>query len=345
MRFLLALALLVGLSVYADEAADAGPFVEAVSSFMEALPNDELRDVVSFDLDGEEREAWHFIPKDRIGLHLRDLDEAGQARFMALVKSLFSEEGFATVEQIRNLESVLKVIEGEGAAFDRNPLLYTVAVFGAADVQKPWGLRYEGHHLSFNWTFAGGKVISSSPEFMGSNPAVVLSGPQKGLHTLGERKKMGLALLESFDEKQRGVAVIGEKAPSDIVTSSDRVAAIEGNYGLKFGEMTELQQRFVMELLTAFASTQREDVAKARLGAVQAEGMQNLTFAWMGDTTGAKGHYYRIQGPSFVAEYDNVQNGANHIHTVWRDFDGDFGRDVLKEHHAHGHDHGHSHAD
>lgn len=326
-------------------AQSSAPYADAVNTLIESIGDDALVKKAMAPFASEDREAWHFFPKERNGLHLSDLDEEGRAAVLAMLKQVLSDSGYTLAEQIRSLESVLADIEGAGANFDRNPLLYVVSIYGQPDAENPWGLRYEGHHLSLNWTFAGGKVISSSPEFLGSNPAVVLSGPKKGLATLGDRKKLALDLLNSLDEKQRGAAILGDRAPRDIVTGADRVAAIEGNDGLKARDLSVEQKGLLRQLVAAYLATQRDEAKQARIESINKGDTEEVTFSWMGSEDGSGGHYYRIQGPTFVAEYANTQNDANHIHTIWRDFEGDFGRDVLAEHYAHDHTHPHSDRD
>jgi hypothetical protein len=187
--------------------------------------------------------------------------------------------------------------------------------------------------------------MATTPAFFGANPAEVLEevsgGPAKGTRPLGAEEDLARALVESLTDAQRREAITAETAPQDILTGNSRKAAIEGNSGLLAASMTPKQQALLMSLIEEHATSQPQPIAALRLDKVRKDGLGAIRFAWMGSIKKAlgNGHYYRIQGKSFLIEYDNVQNNANHHHIVWRDFEGDFGVDVLAAHHANDPDH------
>jgi hypothetical protein len=333
-RTLVAVAIVVG-GVAAILAGQARPqesaMAHAAKAFMATLDPPQLQNV-RLPFDSEERFNWHFIPRERKGLPLKEMTERQQSAAIALLKSGLSEKGYAKAETIRSLENVLRAIEGRDI---RDPGLYFFTIFG--DPDKPsWGWRYEGHHISQNWTVVNGKAIATTPAFFGANPAEVRDGPMKGTRALPAEEDLALALFASLDEGERKQALVDEKAPNDILTSNARKAAILDNVGLEGRAMTSAQQSMLMKLIEEHASAQQASLAGGRLAKVHTDGLGTVRFAWMGATKKAPGagYYYRIQGKSFLIEYDNTQNEANHQHVVWRDFAGDFGTDLLAEHYA-----------
>ncbi|HLJ55513.1 MAG TPA: DUF3500 domain-containing protein, partial [Chthonomonadaceae bacterium] len=192
------------------------------------------------------------------------------------------------------------------------------------------------------WTAVKGKVVASSPQFLGSNPAEVRSGPQTGTRVLKVEEDLGRALVKSLTAEQRAEAVLSETAPSDIVTAASRKAAILEDKGVAYSKLDREQQGLLMTLIQEYANVQAEEIARQRLDAIHRAGMESVKFAWMGGLEKGQGHYYRIQSGTFLIEFDCTQDKANHIHSVWRDFKGDFGADLLALHYQTAdHDHGH----
>ncbi|HQQ77070.1 MAG TPA: DUF3500 domain-containing protein [Thermoanaerobaculia bacterium] len=282
-----------------------------------------------YPFEAKERFDWAYVPKVRAGLPLKAMAPAQQEAALALLKAGLSEKGYAKVETIRSLEGVLAGLEGSSS---RDPDLYTLAVFGEPSESGIWGLRYEGHHVSLNWTFVAGRSIASTPQFLGANPAEVKDGPLKGTRALAAEEDLGRAFVKALDAERRSRAVVSTSAPADILTGSSRRAATQGDGGLAWNAMTAEQQARILRLLEEHANAQRPELAAARMDRLRAAGLPSIRFAWMGGLEKGQGHYYRIQGATFLVEYDDTQNGANHVHAVWRDFDGDFGEDLLAEH-------------
>ncbi|MCC2670035.1 MAG: hypothetical protein K0Q72_2506 [Armatimonadetes bacterium] len=218
----------------------------------------------------------------------------------------------------------------------RDPELYYFSVFGEPSTRGTWGWRYEGHHCSQNWTVVNGKTIASTPQFMGTNPGEVrvdvAGAPPKGTRVLGKEEDMGRALVKSLSEDQQKEAIIDVKAPNDILTAASRQAAIQEDKGIPYSKLNKEQQGMVISLIREYADAQVKSLAEQRLAKIRKAGLNNVKFAWMGSTERNQGHYYRIQGSTFLIEYDNTQNDANHVHEVWRDFKGDWGMDLLAMH-------------
>lgn len=302
----------------------------AVARFLATLTAEQrARAVLPF--NSEERLNFNYVPMVRQGISFKDLSPAQREAALQLLRDSLSARGYQKVETIRALEIVLREIE-QGRGPVRDPELYYITVFGEPSQQGAWGWRYEGHHISLNWTSVGGKVIASSPQFLGSNPAEVREGPMRGTRALAAEEDLGRALVRSLSAEQRRQAILSDIAPPDLITSNKREAAILEDRGIAYRTLNREQQGILLALIREHASVQRPELARQRLEAIRKAGLDTIRFAWMGGLEKGQGHYYRVQGKTFLIEYDNTQNDANHIHTVWRDFKGDFGRDFLAEH-------------
>jgi hypothetical protein len=313
-----------------DESAVAAPIAEAANAFLASL-DDGQRDTVTFPFDDDERYNWHYVPRKRSGLPLKEMNDAQQSLALALIESALSQDGYQKVDTIRHLEDVLQIKEdGRGPVRDKG--LYYVTVFGAPSGDTTWGLRFEGHHISLHWTVVNGRAIATVPQFLGANPAEVRIELMKGTRALRDEEDLARTLVKSLDDAQRAEAVLSEDAPNDILSGTDREAMTLEHVGLPHSAMNGEQQEVLSQLLAVYANVQKKEVAERRLKQIRDANLDEVTFAWMGGLEAGERHYYRIQGPTFLIEYDNTQNDANHIHTVWRDFDGDFGEDLLKKH-------------
>ena len=302
---------------------------EAAAAFLDSLPA-ELKEKATFPMDPEgERVNWHFVPREREGVGLKDLDEEQKGKLTALLAAGLSARGHTKVDHIMDLESVLFLLEGEA---HRDPDLYFITLFGQPAPDGAWGWRFEGHHLSLNFTIVKGKFLAEAPHFWGANPAKVPVGPTKGRRTLKEEEDVARQLLLSLSEKQQEKAIIEAKAPRDIYTGAKKKVSPLPSTGVAASEMTEDQLGVLNRLIDVYIGNMPSDLALTRWNQLREAGLENIVFAWAGSKEPGNPHYYRVQGPTFLIEYDNIQNNANHIHAVWRDFDGDFGRNLLAEH-------------
>jgi hypothetical protein len=281
-----------------------------------------------------ERLNWHFIPRDRKGLPLKSMSEDQRALAKALLKTGLSNDGYQKAEIIQGLEAVLREMEKDTTG-KRDPEKYYVSVFGTPGGKEPWGWRWEGHHQSFNYTCAGDAAPSMTPSFYGSNPGVVQEGPKKGTRVLGHEEDLGRALVKSLNDEQKSKAVILKEAPKDILNVPGRNDTKAE--GLPYSGLNADQKKQLVELVKVYLFRCRPDVAAEDWSKIEKAGLDKLCFAWAGGFELGQPHYYRVQAGNFVVEYDNVQNGANHPHSVWRDFDHDFGGDILAEHYKKSH--------
>jgi hypothetical protein len=289
-----------------------------------------------FDFDNEERLNWHFIPRERKGLPLKAMSHDQRALAQALLASGLSQAGYIKATSIMSLEEILKIQEKNTPPGRRDPENYFFSIFGKPSRTGTWGYRVEGHHLALNFTIVNDKV-ASSPMFFGTNPHEVRSGPRTGLRVLAKEEDLGRELLLALTPEQKKVAVVSEEALKDIITMADRKAALQGQpSGLSAAKMNAKQREIMHALLDVYASNAAEQCAQMRREQIRKAG-NDILFAWTGTAEKGKGHYYRLQAPTFLIEYDNTQNGANHVHSVWRDYNGDFGYDLLGNHYKSSH--------
>ena len=289
----------------------------------------------TFPFEDEERTRWFYVPIERKGLTLGEMSPYQRHLASALLASGLSQAGYIKAVTIMSLEDVLKVIENDSGA-RRNPEKYHFTVFGTPSDTGAWGYRVEGHHISQNYTVANGEVVDG-PSFFGSNPAEVRQGPRKGLRTLAHEDDLGFAVIQSLDEPLQKAAIVDPKAYADILTTNTRAAALKGQpSGLAASKMNALQFDALRALAELYARNLPDDIAQRRMDQIDKAG-RNAWFAWAGGTRPGDPHYYRVQTASFMVEFDMTQDNANHIHSVWRDLNGDFGGDLLKAHYETSH--------
>jgi hypothetical protein len=303
--------------------------LQAAEAFVASL-EPEQRAKALFEFEDAERLNWHFVPRPRRGLPLKEMSPEQQALARGILQAGLSRRGYLTASAIIELELVLREM-GENPRI-RDPGLYYFSIFGTPSHEAPWGLRAEGHHLSLNFTLVRDTLIATAPAFFGANPAEVRRGSRAGLRPLADEEDIGRELVLSLDERQRAEAIIANVTPRDIVTGAAARVEPLAPIGIRVTELRPDQAAILVRLLDVYLGRMAEPLAERRRTALERTDVGEVAFAWAGSTRPGQAHYYRIQGPSFLIEYDNTQNNANHIHTVWRDFDGDFGRDLLREH-------------
>jgi Protein of unknown function (DUF3500) len=286
-----------------------------------------------FDFKDDERLNWHFIPRERKGLPIKEMTPEQRKLAMALLATGLSAKGLEKATTIMSLEQVLFEMEGPNGKMKRDPELYFFSIFGTPDPKATWGWRVEGHHVSINLTIAGGKAIAATPAFFGSNPGEVKNGPRKGVRVLGNDEEMGRSLVKSMNDEQKAAAIYTKDAPKEmILVPKIKVQMLEPG-GIAWGKLNAEQQKALWTLVEEYANRLRGELASQDLDKAEKAGKDKISFAWAGGLERGEPHYYRIQSPTFVIEYDNVQNGANHVHSVWHDPASNFGEDILKAHH------------
>ena len=322
------LALLATATARAHSPAEE--MVEAANNLLAALTPEQKAKAL-FEFKDDERLNWHFIPRERKGLPLKEMTPAQQHLAHALLSSGLSQRGYAKATTIMSLEQILHDLEaGKGPV--RDPELYFVSIFNAPDDDKTWGWRVEGHHLSLNFTVAGQHGISVTPSFFGTNPGEVRTGARQGLRVLGEEEEVARALVKSFTEAQRNIALYTNTAPAEVITGNARTVKALVPAGLSAAQMSKAQTDRLWEVIGNFVHRYRPEIAELDLKKIKKAGVNKISFAWAGGLDRGQPHYYRVQGPTFLMEYDNTQNNANHVHAVWRELEDDFGEDLLRQH-------------
>ena len=346
-KYLLLIIIAFSHTVRAHETQNNDPaqgMVSAANNFISSLSKEQQSEAL-FKPNDDHREGWYFIPDKfikpsgkRKGLLIKKMNQQQRLLAHALLASAMSSDGYRQATTIMTLEAILHELENKNPI--RDPELYYVSIFGKPGSKSNWGWRFEGHHLSININVANGKIFSVTPSFFGTNPARSKEGAFKGLEVLAEEQILARELAQSFDADQSKMAILPGKAPADIITKQERTAErkiFTPPKGIPFNKLNKDQQQKLSTIIDSYILKYRPEILDEINGRKKIFGNTNLHFAWAGSLKDGKGHYYRIQGSDFLFEYDNTQNGANHIHAVWRDFDGDFGRDILKEHHKEKH--------
>jgi hypothetical protein len=312
---------------------DVAAMVNGADQFLTSL-SDEERGRATWAFESEERERFHFVPDEtyeRNGFPLEDMSPEQRELAQALLATGLSQSGHMTANEIIQLEAILEEREG-GGQFSRDPDLYYVSVFGTPSTDGTWAWRFEGHHLSLHFTVIDGGITVSAPTFFAASPAEVTEGPHTGLRPLGALEDAGRALLASLDPSQREVAILEDVAPTNIVRGVEAAPDPLTPVGIVATALTPAQQDLLMDIVEFYTGVMADDIAALRQAKIQDDGIENITFAWAGGTEYGDVSYFRVQGPSFLIEFDHTQRDPNHIHSGWRDFDGDFGRDMLREH-------------
>jgi hypothetical protein len=281
----------------------------------------------------EERTRWYYTPTERGGLPLAEMGPVSQRLAHRLVASGLSQGGYATAATIMGLENVLDAKEGWRRGYDgravphrgRDPQLYFVSVFGEPGA-GPWGWRVGGHHVALNYTIGAGGEVSASPLFLGANPALTrLVGPGV-LRPLAAEEDLARELLDALAPDQLATATLSETAPGDILQTNRPAVRVGPPEGLAAAGMLPQQRALLAGLLDQYLGRLPAPLAELEGRRVAGELLEAVHFGWAGGREPGQPHYYRIQGPRLHIEYDNVQNGANHVHSVWRDPEGDFGQ-------------------
>jgi len=344
-RLILAAAALAVLAVGSTIAADrsSSAMASAATKFLDSL-TPEQRQEATFAFNADERLRWHFIPTEmypRKGLLVKQMTEPQRRLAHDLLKAGLSQRGYMTASQIMDLETVLDGIEAvqrtretspRGQPLVRDPEKYFFSIFGTPSTHDTWGWRVEGHHVSLHFNVVNGSLVAAAPTFFGSNPAEVREGPKKGLRILGAEEDGARALVESLDASQREKAIFKKEAPGDIITMANVKIDPLAPEGVPMSALNANQRALLTKLIDVYTGYMAADIAADRVARLKKAGEDKIVFAWAGPMERGKKHYYRVQGPTFLIEYDNTQNDANHIHSVWRDFNGDFGQDLLRDH-------------
>jgi hypothetical protein len=330
----LALVVVAGLGAERASMRNVAMMSDAANAFLSSLPQ-EQRARAAFAFEAPERVRFHFIPPEsfeRHGVPIKEMGQAQRERAHALLRTGLSQRGYMTATQIMEAEGILQMLEGGRGQFSRDPQLYFVSVFGTPSTTGTWGWRFEGHHLSLQYTIVEGDITVSSPTFLAAKPAEVPDGPRRGMRALARQEDAGRAMLSALTPQQRDVAVQADIPVRDVVArvalDIDPLAPV----GIQASALDEAQRDILMEIVHAYTDVMTDEIAALRLAKIEDAGVGNLRFAWAGGTKRGEMSYFRVQGPTFLIEFSNTMNDPNHIHSGWREFGAEFGRDILAEH-------------
>ncbi len=330
--------LLFPSGIFKPSPAKEDKVIEAAKNFLNVL-SEKQQSQTSYSFDDKERYNWDYVPLEhREGITLNEMDDRQKEAALALLRASVSEQAYKKLTGIFELENVLKVLENHPPENNyRDPGKYFFTVFGKPAEGEPWGWRLEGHHVSWNFSAMSNQLVSSTPAFIGANPAKVPSGPKAGWRVLNLEEDLARDLVKSLDDQHLEQAVIEEVAYPEILTGKERKAIATEQAGLPYNAMSSQQQQKMKQLLDVYLNNFEQNVAEDLKSRIEQAGWEKIYFAWAGGTEQGDKHYYRIQSPVFIVEYDNTQNDGNHIHTVFRDLANDFGEDVLKKHYEEAH--------
>jgi len=282
------------------------------------------------------RESWHYVPRSRPGVPLRAMSPAQTAAAWDMLGTLLSARGLEQVRGQLKIEGILGELSGSPGF--RDPGNYALVIFGDPAGNGPWAWRFEGHHLSLSVLVAPGHGVAVTPTFFGANPAKVpQSHAHGGFRLVGAEEDAAFSLFQSLDASLRSQAVIGDRSLGDIVSGPGRELSLQRYEGVPLARLNEAQRGGIVRILELYTSTMRDEIATSALAKVREAGVEALHFAWAGSPARGRPHYFRIHGPTALVEYDNTQDGANHVHSVWIDPQGPFGRDLLKAHYQGAH--------
>jgi hypothetical protein len=286
-----------------------------------------------------ERGNFHFFPIARRGVPLKQLKEGQRHLGLALMSAALSHVGNQKALTIMSLGDYLQETD-KTPNIHRDSDQYHFTIFGDPAPHGTWGYRVEGFHLSLNVTVVKGRWISVTPSFFGAIPATVPDGPRKGLQVLEQETELGRALAKSFTAEQRklGIGKIPDfktETVGGFITGNERRLKRGQPRGMAVSAMTVEQREVLMKLVRAHVGRIRKELADQDLARIDRAGTEKIHFIWAGGFEPGKPHHYLIQGPTFLIEYDNTQDGANHVHCVYRDFDNDFGDGLLEHYQKH----------
>lgn len=320
-----------------------GRMAEAARRFLASL-DEAGRAAASFPFAGEERYFWHYTPIDRSGLQLQEMAAESREFAFALLECGLSARAYGQARQIVDLELILREteeIEQIATGWHRDSGHYRFSIFGEPGGREPWAWRVGGHHIGIIFTIVDGDWIAPTPLFLGANPAIVRHGEHTGLRILPDEEELARVFLGSLDDRQKGTAIVDPIAPSDILSTNRQVVdPTVAPTGVAYADLRGEQRAHLVALAKHYVTRTADEIGMAAWERIERAGLDGVAFAWAGPEERGQGHYYAVKGPRFLIEYDNTQNGANHIHSVWRDFTNDFGEDLLAAHYADTHGHG-----
>jgi len=300
---------------------------------IEAAVGYNRQELLHLDMDNEARKNYVYWPYLRKGLPLDFMSAQQKMLAHELLHTALSTKGYLTTIQVMQLEKILS--DNEVIGFPRGPENYTLAIFGTPSLEDQWGWRFEGHHLSLNFAVANGE-ISVTPTFFGASPAEIRTGTFAGFRSQDYVHNAGLNLMHALTDAQKNTAIEDGNPPGDILSGTlNRPRESWEDWkslpasGITISSLDAQQKQLVQHILDEVVTVYRPEIAQSYLAQVD---INTLNFTWLGSIENGAPHYWRLDGADFFFEYDLVQGNGNHVHTVWRSKEGDFGADLLMQH-------------
>lgn len=317
------------------------------NNFLSTLTNDQLS-TINHTFDDSSRTRWTNLPVGlaaRPGLRYGELSEESRIEFHRLLTTLFSSQGYLKTVSILQLDDILNVVYE--TAYERGDIPdqaieqirnldwslenYYISFYGKPGPNDPWGMKFEGHHISYNLT-ATGDEFSITPLFLGSDPAEVKITKYAGIRVLSKEEDYGMRLINALNDKQKAIATLSLEVPDDILTNPSSSQRLTKYNGIKGSELSSAQKDLLKRLISEYINNLEREKSNDYLEKIERSGIDEIYFAWIGSFKRLSPHYYIINGPDFLIEYDNASSTGNHIHTIWREKGNDFGEDLLQQH-------------
>jgi len=296
------------------------------------------QELLNLDMDDEARKNFVYWPYLRKGLPLDFMSAQQKMLTHELLHTALSAKGYLTTIQVMQLEKILS--DNEVIGFPRGPENYTLAIFGTPSMDNQWGWRFEGHHLSLNFAIGNGEV-SVTPTFFGASPAEIRTGTLAGFRSQDYVHNAGLDLMNALTLAQKNIAIEDGNPPGDILAGTlnrPRESWEEwkslATSGIPISSLDPRQKQLAQQILDEVVTVYRPEISQSYLAQID---INTLYFTWLGSDETGQPHYWRLDGQDFFFEYDLVQGNGNHVHTVWRSKDGDFGADLLMQHRRESH--------
>lgn len=330
-------------SSYSDEIKDAA------SSFIQTLDPLQKRSVL-LQFGDTARVRWNNLPiglRARAGISIGNMTEAQRRLVHRILSATLSSQGYLKATGIMHLDNLLNLQTDSNFARKRiNDQVkkmmtdlkfghsnYFFAIFGnPSDIS--WGYKLEGHHLSVNISFTGEKV-SVTPWFIGTDPAEMDITEYAGWRVLGKEEDLGLRLIKMLSASQQKKATRNTDPPRDIITAAESGKRLVDNWGIKANELDKKQKEVLLVIIREYVFNMEYEKAMIEYDKIIKAGVDNIYIGWIGPYEEFKDHYFILNGPTFLIEFDNAggpRRDGNHIHTIWREKGNEYGEDVLKKH-------------
>lgn len=291
------------------------------------------------------RLKWNNLPvglRPRAGTSIGNMTGEQRRLLHRILSASFSSQGYLKATGIMHLDDLLN--RYSDSLFDQHKINDTVYArrrdllwahknyyfaFFAKPTDSVWGYKLEGHHLSINFTFVNDE-LSVTPFFIGTDPAEYPVSEYAGWRVLGQEEDLGIKLIQLLTPAQQKKATMSTAVPKDIITGAESGKRLVDNWGILGADMNDNQRSVLEYIIREFVFNLEYDKAVVEYGKIIKAGIGKIYFGWIGEYEEKKPHYYVLNGPTFIIEFDNAS--GNHIHAIWREKGNEYGEDVLQKH-------------